>query len=210
MAIASTQQRPNASARSPICGGWTGSTWPPSGGSSAPRTGTPLLPARTRQASWDSACGAADRAALVAHGGRGKVRGLSVSFLSARREANQASRSPACSASPTRMAQPSLGSARTTNPITAVCCTPASAALRGGAGAGRDRRPHRSSGRPRGPADRDPTRRRQRRGYAHPGEEFVYVLAGQLTFRIDESEHYELHAGRLPLLSQHASSPLVE
>jgi DNA-binding transcriptional MerR regulator/quercetin dioxygenase-like cupin family protein len=32
-------------------------------------------------------------------------------------------------------------------------------------------------------------------GYAHPGEEFVYVLAGQLTFWIDEREHYELQAG---------------
>ena len=32
-------------------------------------------------------------------------------------------------------------------------------------------------------------------GYTHPGEEFVYVLAGQLTFWIDESEHYELQAG---------------
>ena len=32
-------------------------------------------------------------------------------------------------------------------------------------------------------------------GYAHPGEEFVYVLAGQLTFWIDESEHSELQAG---------------
>ena len=32
-------------------------------------------------------------------------------------------------------------------------------------------------------------------GYAHPGEEFVYVLAGELTFWIDESEHHRLHAG---------------
>jgi len=32
-------------------------------------------------------------------------------------------------------------------------------------------------------------------GYAHPGEEFVYVLAGQLTFWIDEREHYGLQAG---------------
>jgi DNA-binding transcriptional MerR regulator/quercetin dioxygenase-like cupin family protein len=31
--------------------------------------------------------------------------------------------------------------------------------------------------------------------YAHPGEEFIYVLAGQLTFWIDEREHYCLHAG---------------
>jgi transcriptional regulator with XRE-family HTH domain len=32
-------------------------------------------------------------------------------------------------------------------------------------------------------------------GYAHPGEEFVYILTGQLTFWIDESEHYELKTG---------------
>jgi DNA-binding transcriptional MerR regulator/quercetin dioxygenase-like cupin family protein len=31
--------------------------------------------------------------------------------------------------------------------------------------------------------------------YAHPGEEFIYVLAGHLTFWIDEREHYCLHAG---------------
>jgi DNA-binding transcriptional MerR regulator/quercetin dioxygenase-like cupin family protein len=31
--------------------------------------------------------------------------------------------------------------------------------------------------------------------YAHPGEEFIYVLAGQLTFWIDEREYYCLHAG---------------
>ena len=31
--------------------------------------------------------------------------------------------------------------------------------------------------------------------YAHPGEEFIYVLAGQLTFWIEEREHYRLHAG---------------
>jgi len=30
--------------------------------------------------------------------------------------------------------------------------------------------------------------------YAHPGEEFIYVLAGQLTFWIDEREHYCLQA----------------
>lgn len=32
-------------------------------------------------------------------------------------------------------------------------------------------------------------------GYAHPGEEFIYVLTGQLTFWIEESEHYALEAG---------------
>jgi len=31
--------------------------------------------------------------------------------------------------------------------------------------------------------------------YTHPGEEFVYVLSGQLTFWIDEQEHYRLQAG---------------
>jgi quercetin dioxygenase-like cupin family protein len=31
--------------------------------------------------------------------------------------------------------------------------------------------------------------------YAHPGEEFIYVLTGQLTFWIDEREHYCLQAG---------------
>lgn len=31
--------------------------------------------------------------------------------------------------------------------------------------------------------------------YAHPGEEFIYVLAGQLAFWIDEHEHYCLQAG---------------
>ena len=31
--------------------------------------------------------------------------------------------------------------------------------------------------------------------YAHPGEEFIYVLAGQLAFWIDEREHYCLQAG---------------
>ena len=30
---------------------------------------------------------------------------------------------------------------------------------------------------------------------AHPGEEFIYILAGQLTFWIDESERYGLQAG---------------
>ncbi len=32
-------------------------------------------------------------------------------------------------------------------------------------------------------------------GYAHPGEEFIYVLSGQLTFWIEESELYGLQAG---------------
>ncbi len=31
--------------------------------------------------------------------------------------------------------------------------------------------------------------------YAHPGEEFIYVLAGQLEFWIAESEHYQLQSG---------------
>jgi DNA-binding transcriptional MerR regulator/quercetin dioxygenase-like cupin family protein len=31
--------------------------------------------------------------------------------------------------------------------------------------------------------------------YAHPGEEFIYVLSGQLEFWIDEHEHYSLRAG---------------
>ncbi len=31
--------------------------------------------------------------------------------------------------------------------------------------------------------------------YAHPGEEFIYVLSGQLAFWIDEREHYALQAG---------------
>jgi DNA-binding transcriptional MerR regulator/quercetin dioxygenase-like cupin family protein len=31
--------------------------------------------------------------------------------------------------------------------------------------------------------------------YAHPGEELIYVLTGQLEFWIDESEHYSLKAG---------------
>lgn len=31
--------------------------------------------------------------------------------------------------------------------------------------------------------------------YAHPGEEFIYVLTGQLEFWIGESEHYQLHPG---------------
>jgi transcriptional regulator with XRE-family HTH domain len=31
--------------------------------------------------------------------------------------------------------------------------------------------------------------------YAHPGEEFVFVLAGELRFAIAEREHYELCAG---------------
>lgn len=31
--------------------------------------------------------------------------------------------------------------------------------------------------------------------YAHPGEEFIYVLAGQLEFWIDENEHYSLRPG---------------
>jgi transcriptional regulator with XRE-family HTH domain len=31
--------------------------------------------------------------------------------------------------------------------------------------------------------------------YAHPGEEFIYVLAGQLEFWIDENEHYNLLRG---------------
>jgi quercetin dioxygenase-like cupin family protein len=31
--------------------------------------------------------------------------------------------------------------------------------------------------------------------YAHPGEEFIYVLVGQLAFWIDECEHYCLRAG---------------
>jgi DNA-binding transcriptional MerR regulator/quercetin dioxygenase-like cupin family protein len=31
--------------------------------------------------------------------------------------------------------------------------------------------------------------------YAHPGEEFIYILAGQLTFWLDEREHYCLQAG---------------
>jgi len=31
--------------------------------------------------------------------------------------------------------------------------------------------------------------------YAHPGEEFVYVLSGHLTFWIDEREHHALAAG---------------
>lgn len=31
--------------------------------------------------------------------------------------------------------------------------------------------------------------------YSHPGEEFIYVLSGQLDFWIDESEHYQLSAG---------------
>jgi DNA-binding transcriptional MerR regulator/quercetin dioxygenase-like cupin family protein len=31
--------------------------------------------------------------------------------------------------------------------------------------------------------------------YAHPGEEFIYVLSGQLAFWIDESEYYLLQAG---------------
>lgn len=31
--------------------------------------------------------------------------------------------------------------------------------------------------------------------YAHPGEEFIYVLAGHLRFRIDEREDYRLEAG---------------
>jgi DNA-binding transcriptional MerR regulator/quercetin dioxygenase-like cupin family protein len=31
--------------------------------------------------------------------------------------------------------------------------------------------------------------------YAHPGEEFIYMLSGQLEFWIDESEHYSLQAG---------------
>ena len=32
-------------------------------------------------------------------------------------------------------------------------------------------------------------------GYAHPGEEFIYILVGELAFWIDEREHYELQAG---------------
>ena len=32
-------------------------------------------------------------------------------------------------------------------------------------------------------------------GYSHPGEEFVYVLTGQLTFWIDEREVHGLEAG---------------
>ena len=32
-------------------------------------------------------------------------------------------------------------------------------------------------------------------GYAHPGEEFIYILEGQLTFWIDESERYGLQTG---------------
>ena len=31
--------------------------------------------------------------------------------------------------------------------------------------------------------------------YAHPGEEFIYVLTGQLEFWIDENEHYQLCPG---------------
>jgi len=31
--------------------------------------------------------------------------------------------------------------------------------------------------------------------YAHPGEEFIYVLSGRLTFWIDGSERYDLEAG---------------
>ncbi len=31
--------------------------------------------------------------------------------------------------------------------------------------------------------------------YTHPGEEFLYVLSGQLDFWIDENEHYRLQAG---------------
>ncbi len=32
-------------------------------------------------------------------------------------------------------------------------------------------------------------------GYAHPGEEFIYILSGQMTFWIEESEVYGLQAG---------------
>jgi len=32
-------------------------------------------------------------------------------------------------------------------------------------------------------------------GYAHPGEEFVEILAGELTFWIDQREQYGLQAG---------------
>ena len=31
--------------------------------------------------------------------------------------------------------------------------------------------------------------------YTHPGEEFVYVLSGSLTFLLDEEERYDLDAG---------------
>lgn len=31
--------------------------------------------------------------------------------------------------------------------------------------------------------------------YAHPGEEFIYILSGSLSFRIDEREHYSLEPG---------------
>jgi DNA-binding transcriptional MerR regulator/quercetin dioxygenase-like cupin family protein len=31
--------------------------------------------------------------------------------------------------------------------------------------------------------------------YAHPGEEFIYILSGQLAFWIDEHEHYLLQSG---------------
>ncbi len=31
--------------------------------------------------------------------------------------------------------------------------------------------------------------------YSHPGEEFIYVIAGQLAFWIDENEQYHLQTG---------------